>query len=225
MRNYEHTVWVFTRSPATVLLVGILIQVRMPMLQNALHSFFLKISTIRIVILLAILTVFSFWIIQVHGIPGIPLFKTILRIGIPDMMLTYAPASIHDKLVRFGPEGRTAYRVFLQRVDFVFPAIYGLFLVTVTTLGLSRLFSDRPVLQKIGLLTLFTTFFDWTENVFYLVLLRHYPEDLAGTAKVANVLTLAKWAFAVFSVVLMLVAIAGLLYRSGSAKQPELRQT
>jgi hypothetical protein len=195
------------------------------MFLDALYVFFQKISTLRLIILLGILTVFSFWIIQVHGIPGIPLFKVILRMGIPDMMLTYAPASIHDKLTQFGADGRAAYCLFLERVDFVFPTIYGLFLVTVTTLGLARLFPARHALQRLSLLTLFTTFFDWTENVLCLVLLHHYPEDLPRLAKLANLLTLAKWAFAVFSVALMLVAIVGLLFPSGSVKQPEPRQT
>jgi hypothetical protein len=182
------------------------------MFLNALHAFFLKISTLRIIIVLAVLTIFSFWIIQVHGIPGIPLFKVILRMGIPDMMLTYAPATIHGKLTQFGPDGRAAYRLFLERVDFVFPTIYGLFLVTITTFGLARLFPNRPVLQKLSLLTFGTTFFDWTENVCLLILLRNYPQDLPGLAKLINVFTLAKWGFAVFSVALLLPAIFSLLF-------------
>lgn len=194
------------------------------MFLNVLHRFFLKISTPRLVTVLGLLTVFCFWLIQVHGIPGIPLFKADLRIGIPDMMLTYAPSTIHGKLTQFGAEGRKAYRLFLVRVDFVFPTIYGLFWVTVTTLGLSRLFPARPALQKLGLATLLTTLFDWSENIFCLALLRRYPEELPGLARVANVLTLAKWVFAAFSIAVTFVAIVGLRFGSVSAKQTGLRQ-
>jgi hypothetical protein len=179
---------------------------------NTLHSLFLRISTPRTIAALALLTVFLFWLIQVHGIPGIPLFNTVLRIGIPDMMLAYAPATIHEKLTQFGPDGRVAYRLFLERVDFAFPAIYGLFLVTATTFGLWRLFPSRPALQTLSLLTLGTTLFDWTENVFFLILLRKFPDDVPILAKLANVCTLAKWCFAGYSIALLLLATVGLLF-------------
>jgi hypothetical protein len=53
----------------------------------------------------------------------------------------------------FGPDGRSAYRIFLELVDFL-PAVYGLFFVMVTSFGFSRLFPNRPALQKLGLASL-----------------------------------------------------------------------
>jgi hypothetical protein len=137
----------------------------------------------------------------------------LLRIGLPDMIFIYAPSSIFQKLTQFGAAGRSAYRIFLERIDFLFPTVYGLFFVMITTFCFSRIFPNRPALQKLSLLPLFTTLFDYSENLCFLAILRNYPVELPTLEKLANAFTLAKWTFATLSIVLLLVAILGLLIR------------
>lgn len=181
---------------------------------NSLHSFFRKISRPATIAAITVITLLFFWLINFQGVPGIPPIASLLRIGLPDMMLTYSPSAIYEKLTQFGADGRSAYRIFLERVDFLFPAVYGLFFVMVSTFGFSRLFPNRPALQKLSLLPWFTTLFDYAENLCFFVILRSYPEELPNLQKLANVCTLAKWTFAAISIVLLLVAILGLLFRS-----------
>jgi hypothetical protein len=181
---------------------------------NSLHSFFRKISRPATIAAITVITLLFFWLINFQGVPGIPPIASLLRIGLPDMMFTYSPSSIYEKLTQFGADGRSAYRIFLERVDFLFPAVYGLFFVMVTTFGFSRLFPNRPALQKLSLLPWFTTLFDYAENLCFFVMLRSYPEELPNLQKLANVFTLAKWTFAAISIVLLLVAILGLLIRN-----------
>ena len=181
---------------------------------NALHSFFLKISRPFSIGATTFLTLFFLWLIQFHGLPGIPRFDAIMRIGIPDMMLTYSPSTIYDKLTQFGPDGRSAYRAFLEKVDFIFPAVYGLFFVMATTFGFARLFPNRPALQKLSLLLFATTFFDYAENVCFLAFLHSYPRELPNAEKLANMLTLAKWGFAAVSILLLVLMTLGMLIRS-----------
>lgn len=119
---------------------------------NALHFFFLKISKPSALAAMTVLTFFFFWLINFHGVPGVPRIDSLLRIGIPDMMFSYSPSSIHSKLAQFGSEGRRAYRLFLERVDFIFPVVYGFFFVMTITFGLARLFPNRRSLQKFSLL-------------------------------------------------------------------------
>jgi hypothetical protein len=69
------------------------------------------------------------------------------------------------------------------------------------------------VWQKLSALTLGTTLFDYAENFYFLAMLRHYPQRLEGVARVANIFTLTKWAFAVFSMVLVIIGAGGLLLR------------
>jgi hypothetical protein len=181
---------------------------------NSLHSFFLKLSRPATIAAITVITLLFLWLINFQGVPGIPPIASLLRIGLPDMMFAYSPSTIYEKLVLFGADGRSAYRIFLERVDFLFPAVYGLFFVTVTTFGFSPLFPNRPALQKLSLLPLLTTLFDYAENLCFLAILRSFPVELPNLEKLANVFTLAKWTFAAVSIVLLLVATLGLLIRS-----------
>lgn len=181
---------------------------------GGLHAFFLKISTPPFIALITVASALLLWLIQFHGgVPGVVRIDRLLRIGLPDMMLTYSPGSIYERLVAFGEDGRYAYGLFLKRVDFLFPALYGLFFVSVSTRGFSRLFPDRPALQKLSLLPFAVTFFDYAENLCFLVMLRDYPHQLVNLEKIANLFTLAKWLFALISTVLLLVAFFGLVRR------------
>ena len=181
---------------------------------SALHSFFLKISTPPLIAVTTLASALLLWLIQFEGgVPGVVRIDNLLRIGLPDMMLTYSPSTIYQRLVQFGEEGRYTYRLFLERVDFIFPALYGLFFVSTTTRGFSRLFPNRPALQKLSLLPLAVTLFDYAENLCFLAMLRDYPRELVSLEKIANLFTLLKWLFALISTALVLLAFFGLLRR------------
>jgi hypothetical protein len=151
------------------------------------------------------------WLIHFHGVPGLPSSDVLRQVGLLDMTINYSPALAYAKLTAYGEHGRYAYRAFLERIDFIFPALYGFFYVTATAFCFARLFPDRPNLQKLCLVTVGTTLFDYAENVCFLVMLGYYPEQLAWIARLANVFTLAKWVFAAFSTMLLLVGGVGLL--------------
>lgn len=178
------------------------------------NSLLLKFAKLPIVAASTLLAASFFWMIQVRGLPQIPGFLTILGTGLPDMMFTYSPHSIYEKLTQFGPDGRLAYRLFLERVDSLFPAVYGLFFVSATAFTLIRLFPARPALQQLSLLTLGTTLFDYAENVCFLIFLRDYPRELPTHEKIANLFTLTKWFFALFSLALLVYTAFRLLFLS-----------
>jgi hypothetical protein len=167
------------------------------------NSMLLKLAKPAVVAASTLVAGFFLWMIQVRGLAIIPGFSAILHIGLPDMMFTYAPHSIFEKLTQFGSDGRLAYRLFLERIDSIFPAVYGLFFLSATAFTLLRLFPTRPGLQQLSLFTLGTTLFDYAENVCFLAFLRNFPQELPTLERIANVLTLAKWAFALFSISLL----------------------
>lgn len=177
-----------------------------------LNSALVKLARPPVVVASTLLAAFFFWMIQVRGLSLIPGFAAILRIGLPDMMFTYAPHGIYEKLTQFGLDGRLAYRLFLERIDSLFPAIYGLFFLSSTAFTLIRLFPTRSALQQLSLFTLGTTFFDYAENLCFLTFLRNYPQELPSLEKIANVFTLAKWAFALFSISLLLYSAFRLIF-------------
>jgi len=112
---------------------------------NALHSFFWKISRSATIAVITAITLLFFWLINFRGVPGIPPITSLLHTGLPDMVFTHSPSSIYEMLTQFGADGRSAYGIFLERVDFLFPAVYGLFFVSVSTFGLSLL---SPTTQR-----------------------------------------------------------------------------
>ena len=176
-----------------------------------IFDFFRKISTPLGVASITVLAILAFWLVNSHGVPGVPRTHVLNELGILDTTINYSPSLAYSLLAAYGEEGRYAYTAFLERVDFIFPVIYGSFFVMVTTFGFVRIFPGRPGVQKLALFPLATTLFDFAENCCFLVLLRNYPTRLDTVARVANICTLAKWGFALISTVLLLIALLGLL--------------
>jgi hypothetical protein len=96
---------------------------------NALHSFFWKISRSATIAVITAITLLFFWLINFRGVPGIPPITSLLHTDPTDMVFTHSPSSIYEMLTQFGADGRSAYGIFLERLDFLFPAVYGLFLL------------------------------------------------------------------------------------------------
>ena len=151
--------------------------------------------------------------INAWGLTGALHNDALRQTGLLDMTINYSPDLAYAKLAAYGEQGRYAYRLFLDYVDSIFPALYGAFFLLGTTYAFARVFPGRPVWQKLSLLTVGTTVFDYAENFCFLAMLRHYPQRLDDVARVANMFTLTKWMFAIFSAVLVIIGAGGLLYR------------
>lgn len=170
-----------------------------------------KISNPLGIAAITILTALAFWAVNAHGVPGIPQSKDLDQVGILDKALNYSPSEAYSRLTAYGEEGRYAYLIFLERVDSVFPLVYGLFFVTVVNFGYVRIFPAKPWAQKLSLLPLAATIFDYSENCCFIIMLKSYPARLDAVARAANVFTFAKWGFALINILLLLTALLGLL--------------
>ena len=182
-------------------------------MSDRLLGFLQRIASTRMVWSVGLLSLFVLLMINVWGLPGAFHSDALRQAGLLDVTINYSPEIAYAKLAAYGEQGRYAYRLFLDYVDSVFPALYGLFFLLGTTYAFARVFPGRPVWQKLSVLTLGTTLFDYAENFCFLAMLRNYPQRLDGVARLANVFTLTKWAFAVFSVVLVIIGAGGLLFR------------
>jgi hypothetical protein len=180
---------------------------------DRLHSFLVGIAGTGIVWTLGLASLFVLLWINAWGLPGAFHNDALRRVGLLDLTINYSPDIAYAKLTAYGEQGRYAYRLFLDYVDSVFPALYGAFFLLGTTYAFARVFPGRPIWQKLSYLTLGTTVFDYAENFCFLAMLRDYPQRLDGVARVANIFTLTKWAFAVFSMVLVIIGAGGLLFR------------
>jgi len=180
---------------------------------NRLQTFLLGIASTGVVWSLGLASLFVLLWINAWGLPGALHNDALRQTGLLDMTINYSPDLAYAKLTAYGEQGRYAYRLFLDYVDSVFPALYGMFFLLGTTYAFARVFPGRPVWQKLSFLTVGTTLFDYAENFCFLAMLRHYPQRLDDVARVANVFTLTKWAFAIFSMVLVVIGAGGLLFR------------
>lgn len=184
---------------------------------NRLQGFLQSIASTSLVWTLGLLSLFVLLLINVWGLPGAFHNDALRQTGLLDMTINYSPEIAYAKLTAYGEQGRHAYRLFLDYVDSVFPALYGMFFLLGTTYAFARVFPGRPGWQKLIFLTLGTTLFDYAENFCFLAMLRDYPHRLDGVARVANIFTLTKWAFAIFSMVLVIIGAGGLLFRRRQA--------
>ncbi len=180
---------------------------------NRLQSFLIGIASGGVVWSVGLLTLCVMLWINARGLPGAFHSDALRQTGLLDMTINYSPEIAYTKLTAYGEQGRHAYRLFLDYVDSIFPALYGAFFLLGTTYAFAREFPGRPVWQKLSFLTVGATVFDYAENFCFLAMLRHYPQRLDGVARLANVFTLTKWGFAVFSMVMVFIGAGGLLFR------------
>ncbi len=177
--------------------------------QNALR----RVASTRVVWSLGLLSLFVLLWINAWGLPGAFHSDALRQAGLLDMTINYSPEIAYAKLMAYGEQGRYAYRLFLDYVDSIFPALYGSFFLLGTTYAFARVFPGRPAWQKLSVLTVGTTVFDYAENFCFLAMLRDYPQRLDGLVRVANIFTLTKWAFAILSMVLVIIGAGGLAVR------------
>jgi hypothetical protein len=135
-----------------------------------------------------------------------------LATGYPpfDFQSTLTVADMQQQLAHYTPAARQLYYG-MSAIDFIFPALGGLFWALLMAAGLHLGWPDfwqRPN-NKIWLLLPFTgTLCDWSENVGLLVTISHYPSFERGFASFA---VLAKQGKNFFVSLAMAAALALLL--------------
>ena len=181
---------------------------------NALHSFFLKISRPATIAVITAVTLLFFWLINFRGVPDIPAINSLLRIGLPDMMFTYSPSSIYEKLTQFGADGRSPMASSLNASISCSPRCTDFSLLWSPPSAFHVCSPAAQLCKNSACFPCSSTLFDYAENLCFLAILRSYPAELPNFEKLANTFTLAKWTFAAVSIVLLLVATLGLLIRN-----------
>ncbi len=103
-----------------------------------------RIASTGVVWTLGLLSLFVLLMINVRGLPGAFHSDALRQAGLLDMTINYSPEIAYAKLAAYGEQGRYAYRLFLDYVDSIFPALYGLFFLLGTTYAFARVFPGRP---------------------------------------------------------------------------------
>ena len=187
-----------------------------------LESLLLRVTTWlsapRVVLLSALAFVAAFWLVNVSGVPGLLRSEALGEVGILDMDYGYTPAQAHLKMEAYGPDGRAAYRQFLTRVDFVYPALVGFFLCSATMALVRRTSQARHRALVLALVPMVLTAADWTENAAILAQLGSYPEPLPWVARLASLLTLTKAGAGIVSLAVLLGLVMLVVIRKLQAR-------
>lgn len=120
-------------------------------------------------------------------------------VGVIDLLPWYTPEEALQRFNVYGAEGRKLYLVVEWTGDFIYPIVYSLlFGGVVYRLGGG----------KWALLSLYSCFVDWLENIFISIMLITYPSFSTGVAHIATTLTGIKWSLSFCNCMMILVLFA-----------------
>jgi hypothetical protein len=142
--------------------------------------------------------------------------------ALDQMFRGYTPEQAFRVMTAYGEAGRRAYTFLLLTADLVFPFLYGSFLFL----------SIRGASRKAGISLLWANAFaafgyvatgcDWLENISFLILMKMYPHQSIGVAKMASMFTVTKFASSGVSVIVLaalgIYIIIGVLRRGEPTK-------
>lgn len=125
----------------------------------------------------------------------------------PDTSFFYRPAELFQMAENFGEFGRQAYIRARFTFDLIFPAVYGLFLVTSISWFAKRTFPKGNGWRLMNLVPAAGVLLDLLENTTASIVMATYPNQSILVGWLASVFTLLKWVFVYGSfIVLLLVA-------------------
>ncbi|MDQ3398267.1 MAG: hypothetical protein M3511_10960 [Deinococcota bacterium] len=122
---------------------------------------------------------------------------------------------IFEQLPAYTDASRVLYHLFAA-VDFLFPALASLFsalLLAWSLRSLAKPWSERLLRLHTPALLLLTALWDWLENIFLLVVINAYPQELLWAAEAAILFKRLKlgFLFTFQPVVIVLATVAGIV--------------
>jgi len=110
-----------------------------------------------------------------------------------------------------GNNGRKTYLI-LNKLDFVYPFIYSIFLALCIGYLSQKLFPLHHPLQKLSLFPFLACATDLGENICISKILKNYPNISTKIVKIASHFTVAKWIFIRISILIVVALFSILLY-------------
>ena len=130
--------------------------------------------------------------------------------GILALQFCPTPAKFTEIIQQWGEGGLSGYRA-AMRLDYLFPAAYGLFFASL----ISRLDYGRTGISPFFFFPLAAALFDWLENSIHLLITRDPGAISTGLVTFSFIITISKWLL-LLAVVLYILVRAGSLLRLGN---------
>jgi hypothetical protein len=113
--------------------------------------------------------------------------------ALDQMVRGYTPAQAFQVMTAYGEAGRRAYAFLLLTSDLVFPFLYGSFLFLSIRGASRRAGISMPWANALASFGFIATGCDWLENISFLILIKMYPVQSIGVAKLASIFTVSKF--------------------------------
>lgn len=143
--------------------------------------------------------------------------------ALDQMVRGYTPEQAFQVMTTYGQAGRRTYEFLLLTSDLVFPFLYGSFLFlsirgASRRAGVSILWANA--LASFGFIA---TGCDWLENISFLILMRMYPRQSLGVAKLASMFTVTK--FLASGISIAVLAFLGIYILIGTRRAGKLTKS
>ena len=124
-----------------------------------------------------------------------------------DLMFFYTPDEAFAMIDKYGAAGRSIYWKIELTADIIYPIIYTLFFGLLMSLLFQRGFRSNSPMQKWNVMPVGGWLFDMLENIGIVSMLAMYPAKPEFLAWLTMIFGSLKWAFALISIVLILVGL------------------
>ena len=124
-----------------------------------------------------------------------------------DLMFFYTPEQAFAMIDKYGEAGRSIYWKIELTADIIYPIIYTLFFGLLMSWLFQRGFTSNSPMQKWNVMPVGGWLFDMLENAGIVSMLAMYPARPEFLAWLTMIFGTLKWAFALISIVLILVAL------------------
>jgi len=156
---------------------------------------------------LVLLALDMFFMIFVMPITG-ALMKSGTGLEQPlDLMFFATPDKMFAMIERYGESTRAFYRNVELTLDILYPIIYLFAFGFVISWLFQRGFARDSKMQMLNVMPVGAWFFDLLENIGIVTMLTMWPSQPVAVAWTTMVFTTVKWAFAITSMLLMVVGL------------------
>ncbi|OWY21420.1 hypothetical protein C7N43_06965 [Sphingobacteriales bacterium UPWRP_1] len=142
------------------------------------------------------------------------------EVGVLDLKSGLHPDEVYKTVALYTPEAIQYYRIIELTADVVYPVIYTLLWAVALFLIFER-GEVRPPFRKAYLLPFATLLFDYTENIFIVLILSLYPQQFVWLAYACSAFTFLKWVSLLATGLLLLYGLLMLLSKR-LARKPDM---
>jgi hypothetical protein len=128
---------------------------------------------------------------------------TVPMFALDQMVRGYTSEQAFQVMTAYGETGRKAYAFLLLTSDLVFPFLYGSFLFLSIRGASRRAGISMPWANGLASFGFIATGCDWLENISFLILMKMYPAQSIGVARLASIFTVTKFLSSGASVILL----------------------